>query len=84
MCDKHGPIVKNLGDVVVLVDHEKHGPLVKNVGEVNVIPVDLQELRSGREKPWGRNTRGLLETWFGREKPPQRRRNTRGFTKNMF
>ena len=44
MCEKHGPIVKNLGDDdVVRVGYEKHGPLVKKVGDVNVIHVNLQE-----------------------------------------
>ena len=44
MCEKHGPIVKNLGDDdVVRVGYEKHGPLVKNFGDVNVIHVNLQE-----------------------------------------
>ena len=55
MCEKHGPIVKNLGDDdVVRVDYEKHDPLVKNFRDVNGIHVDLQEPLSGREKPLGR------------------------------
>ena len=44
MCEKHGPIVKNLGDDdVVRVDYENHDLRVKNFGDVNVIHVDLQE-----------------------------------------
>ena len=43
MCEKHGPIVKNLEDDDVRVGYEKHGPLVKNFGYVNVIHVNLQE-----------------------------------------
>ena len=44
MCEKHGPIVKNLGDDdVVRVGYEKHGPLVKYFGNVSEIHVNLHE-----------------------------------------
>ena len=68
MCEKHGPIVKNLGDDgVTHMYYKKHDSVVGNLEDVDVIHVDLRETLSGREKPRGRplNTHGFTKTFSG-------------------